>query len=135
MRRPEYEVWRMMRRRCSDPKRPDYARYGGRGISVCERWASFDAFMADMGPRPTNAHQLERVNNDGPYSPANCCWVTRSEQARNTRANRFIEVQGERLCVEEWAARLGVDQSAIFHRLRRGWPEADAVTRPKGSRR
>jgi hypothetical protein len=79
---PEYRVWRSMHQRCSNPKHIRYQRYGGRGITVCDRWGSFENFLADMGPRPTGL-TLERKNNDQGYSPDNCKWATWSEQNRN----------------------------------------------------
>jgi hypothetical protein len=82
---PEHYVWRSMHARCNDPARKEYASYGGRGISVCEAWSDYAAFLADMGPRPSPKHSLERVDNDGPYSPDNCRWALGSDQQKNKR--------------------------------------------------
>ena len=80
---PEYRSWQMMKNRCLNPRATDYAYYGGRGISVCRRWLAFENFLADMGRRPTPTHTLERRNGNRNYSPNNCYWATRLEQARN----------------------------------------------------
>jgi hypothetical protein len=80
---PEYRSWQMMKNRCLNPKGYDYAYYGGRGIKVCKKWLHFEAFLEDMGRRPSALHTLERKNGDGHYTPRNCVWATRQAQARN----------------------------------------------------
>lgn len=85
---PTYRIWHGMIRRCSDPSRVAFADYGGRGITVCDRWLSFENFLADMGERPEGM-SIDRINNDGHYEPGNCRWATATEQARNTRRSKL----------------------------------------------
>lgn len=87
-RTPEYRAWCGMRTRCASWY-AEWKNYGGRGISICKRWSSFENFYADMGPRPTPAHSVDRIDNDGNYEPNNCRWATKKEQARNRRTNRL----------------------------------------------
>jgi hypothetical protein len=128
---PEYRVWSGMRDRCSNPNADKYDRYGGRGIQVCDRWnRSFSAFLDDMGRRPSSDHQIDRIDNDGPYSPENCRWATRAEQSRNRSTSRFIELNGERLCLKDWAARIGIGPASLRRRIKRGWDLAEALSAP-----
>jgi hypothetical protein len=82
---PEYYSWRQMKSRCFNPNATGYKYYGGRGIRVCERWLNYEAFLSDMGRRPTPKHTLDRIDTDGNYEPANCRWATRAEQVRNRK--------------------------------------------------
>ena len=129
----EYQIWRQLIQRCTNPSRPCFKDYGGRGVTVCDRWRnSFTAFHQDMGDRPVGK-SIDRIDNDGPYAPENCRWASRQEQANNRRSNRWIEVGGDSLTVSQWSRRLGGSRFLVPRRLRRGWPEQLAVTLPIGS--
>ncbi len=134
---PEYTVWVNLRRRCNEPGHPSFARYGGRGIKMCAEWMSFKRFFSDVGPRPSSLHSIDRINNEGNYEPGNVRWATQSQQMSNTRATHFIEIDGIRQTVTEWAKQKGIAQSTISHRIARGMSETDAVmTSPRfGGRR
>lgn len=120
---PEHRIWKDMKRRCYNPRRPDYYLYGGRGITMCDRWRkSFVNFLADMGLKPFPEATIERVDNNGPYAPENCVWATRLEQARNKRTARLITYKGETKSLREWSQRAGVLESTIYYRLKRGVP-------------
>lgn len=105
--------WCQMMQRCYNRKHAQYKDYGGRGIRVCDRWKIFDCFVDDMGNAPRGL-TLDRIDNDAGYSPANCRWATRSQQARNTRRTRYITCNGKTLCLCDWAHFLGIP----LHRLR-----------------
>lgn len=125
---PEYPVWASMHQRCINPNVNGYENYGGRGVSVCERWKSFANFLEDMGPRPKGA-TLERVENNGNYEPSNCRWATREEQGNNKRSNRSLTYKGRTLTVAGWARLTGIRSSTIRQRLDYyGWSVADALT-------
>jgi hypothetical protein len=109
---PEYISWRAMRKRCRNPRYDAYKNYGARGITICDRWESFDNFLADMGPRPAGM-SLDRIDNDGNYEPSNCRWATRYEQGRNTRKCHYRLINGELLTTSEAAIRLGVCRKTV----------------------
>jgi hypothetical protein len=130
---PEYRAWVSMIQRCENPKNQNYQRYGGRGISVCERWkgkGAFIRFFKDMGERPTPRHSLDRKDNNGNYEPGNCRWATKIEQSNNRRVSRVLTVGGVSATVSEWAAAIGVGKSTLKERLRRGWTAKDALLTP-----
>jgi hypothetical protein len=133
---PEYEAWESLIQRCTNPKNPKYARYGARGITVCQRWRQdFATFLADMGPRPSPQHSIERRANDEGYSPANCYWATEREQRRNRCNNHHITFRGETLCITDWALRVGLLYQVIDKRLKHGWSVEEALTTPAGKGR
>lgn len=121
---PLYEVWSSMKKRCYNPNEPGYKNYGGRGIYVCDRWKDdFQAFYEDMHEGYKPGLQLDRIDNDGPYSPENCHWVTPKENARNKRTNRFITTALGTKTVAEQAELTGVNYGTIKDRLNAGMPE------------
>ena len=115
-----YRSWWGMRQRCDDKKNPSYPAYGGRGIRICKRWREFETFRADMGEAPAGM-SLDRIDNDGDYSPENCRWATQKQQSRNTRVNRYLTYKGKRRCVMEWSEVLGIPYSRLLYRARMGW--------------
>ncbi len=105
--------------RCSNKLRPDYERYGARGITVCDRWKDFRNFYADMGTRP-HGMSIDRIDNDKMYSPDNCKWATVKQQNRNTRRNIKIEFNGEVNVLKDWATLLGINYGTLHSRYARG---------------
>jgi len=129
----EYRTWDCMLQRCTNTSLECYASYGGRGISVCESWKSFENFYADMGPRPDGC-SLDRIDNNGNYCKENCRWATRKEQSRNTSRNVVIEHNGKSQTLTDWAEESGIHKSTLTYRLRSGWPIEKALTAPPGVR-
>jgi hypothetical protein len=132
---PEHRAWGHMKDRCNNPKSQRYDRYGARGIRVCDKWmTSFEAFFADLGPRPSREHSLERLDNDGHYEPGNVVWATRDRQNNNKSTSKFIEFNGRRLTVAQWSQETGIPMRTLGSRLEAGWSEEDAITTPVESR-
>lgn len=124
---PLYGIWNMMRARCENPKNGAYARYGGRGIKVCQRWQTFENFLADMGQRPSSEHSLDRIDNDGDYCPENCRWATRSEQGQNKRNNVLLTIKGVTKHYKQWADEYGLAYSTVIKRIAKGWNPEDCI--------
>lgn len=127
---PEYGSYSAMRSRCLNPGHHAYARYGGRGITICERWDSFAAFMDDMGPRPSPQHTIERRDNDGNYEPSNCYWATKAEQNGNRSFCRLITAFGQRLSIAAWARKTGFPLDVLYQRLAGGLTLEQALKLP-----
>ena len=128
-----YRSWTCMRERCNNPNYPRYDNYGGRGIMVCPRWDSFDAFLADMGERPSKLHSIERVDNSKGYSPDNCVWATRHQQSRNTRRNRMVIVDGVAMCVLDACRAVGMNLATFYkRRASLGMTDQEAIETAKG---
>lgn len=125
-----YRIWSAMRNRCQNPNVPAFRNYGGRGITVCDRWQDFANFYADMGDRP-DGKSLDRINNDLGYSPENCRWAGRGQQARNKRSLRMVTANGHTRCLGEWAEITGLSVSTLWARLHYGWSEDATVSTPK----
>jgi hypothetical protein len=127
----EYRCWAHILSRCLNPNVKEYARYGGRGITVCDQWLTdFPAFLADMGPRPSSAHSIDRIDNDGNYEPGNCRWAMRTVQSRNRSTNTQVMFRGRLLTIAEAAEASGLSPLLISLRKRRGWPEDELFLAP-----
>lgn len=119
-RTPEYHLWCSMRARCGDPTNMSYADYGGRGISVCDRWmVSFEDFLTDVGMRPSKKHTMDRIDVNGNYEPGNTRWATMLEQARNTRRTLQIMFRGRLMGTAEIAKTLGVTPAYAWRKLKK----------------
>lgn len=127
---PEHNTWIRIKQRCGNPNNIGYDLYGGRGIRVCDRWQnSFDAFYEDMGPRPSDKHSIDRIDNDGNYEPSNCRWATVGVQSNNKRTNRVVVFNGSRVTLSEAEKLCGISQKTLGARLRSGVP-ADKLFEP-----
>lgn len=126
-----YQAWLGMRQRCNNPNSRFYSYYGGRGISVCERWSVFENFLADMG-QPGPGESLDRYpDNNGNYEPTNCRWASRRAQQNNRRINRLVTLMGEEHTIAEWARITGIHRNTITQRIDAGLPAVDVLSSAK----
>lgn len=129
-----YRSFNTMRQRCTNPKNNNYFRYGGRGISVCDRWRHFEIFLKDMGERPVGT-SLDRIDNDKGYTPSNCRWATPKEQHSNRRGNVHHTINGVTKTQVEWLRHFGVKTSTYSMRIYKyNWPVVEALTTPARKR-
>lgn len=137
---PEYRAYAAMKNRCLNKRQARFKDYGARGITVCDRWlhgdgerGGFECFLADLGPKPSSRHSVERVDNDRGYEPGNVKWATRREQARNTRATRHVNVADVTLSLAEAVEVFGAaPANTISMRIHRGWTPEVAILTPVG---
>lgn len=128
----EYKSWGAMLSRCYCEQATGYAMYGARGIIVCDRWReSFENFYADMGPKPTDRHSIERNDGTGNYEPGNCKWATSYEQTRNVRRNVMLSFEGKTMCITDWAAHFGISLSGFKWRYKRHGADPKIFTRER----
>jgi len=131
----EWHIWAQMVQRCENPNNKNFPRYGGVGVSVCERWKKFENFISDVGLKPTPSHSLDRFpDGRGNYEPGNVRWATPKEQATNRSSVIFIEIDGRVECATEWARINGIAKQTVISRLAMGWNPVDAVTCPAWKR-
>jgi len=123
-----------MRQRCNNPNCEAFPDYGGRGIKVCPRWDSFEAFLKDVGEIPKGM-EIDRINNDGNYEPGNVRIVKRKVNINNTSRNRYLEIDGQTKTLAEWCEQFGIKYMIAFDRLASGWDAKKALTEPVAHRR
>lgn len=120
-----------MKTRCTNPNQKSYQKYGAAGISICERWLSFDNFIEDMGPIPEDKNSIDRIENDKGYYKANCRWADRIEQANNRKSVHKVTMNGKTQSIAKWARELGVNQGTFYSRINiLGWTPEQAVFTP-----
>jgi hypothetical protein len=129
----EYITWNAMLSRVRNENNPNFYNYGGRGISVCERWLKFENFFADMGNKPKGT-SIDRINNDGNYEPSNCRWATNAVQANNKRSNRYLTHIGKTQTIAQWEQEFNLNTSTISHRISNGWQIEQILTTPTSNR-
>lgn len=127
LRRQTKAAWYAMQYRCDSETCREYVNYGGRGIRVCGRWRSFEAFVEDMGIKPHRDMSLDRINNDGNYEPGNCRWTSRMVQANNKRTTQWVEWEGSKIPLGTLCRQHRVSVGLVRQRLEQGWSLSDAI--------
>lgn len=122
-----YRAWANMLDRCKNPNNSHWNRYGGRGISVCDQWKSFDCFLKDMGEKPDRM-SLDRIDNNGNYDPSNCRWATKKEQVNNTSKNHLLSFNGRSQTIAQWSDEIGINYMTLTWRISNGWSIERALT-------
>lgn len=127
----EYDIWCHIIKRCEDENYCQYHHYGGRGITICEDWRKdFMSFFNHVGPRPSQKHSIDRIDNSLGYQPGNVHWATASEQARNRRTNVLVTYNEQTKCLTEWADITGINFRTLLHRKNKGWCDNCIITKP-----
>ena len=128
---PTYAAWKSMKKRCSNQANADFKHYGGRSITVCERWLnSFENFLEDMGERPKAGFSIDRLDNNGDYTPENCTWRTQTEQCNNKRNNVLLTHNGKTQTMTQWAREVGSTRQKFSKRKKAGWSDERIITTP-----
>lgn len=129
--KPEYRVWAELIQRCRNPKSKQFKDYGGRGITVCDLWQkSFAAFIAEVGPRPSPTHTIDRRENNRGYEPGNVRWATRGEQIRNRRNTVLHNYRGRAMILLDISVECGINYFCLCGRIKRGWTIEEATAEP-----
>lgn len=128
---PEHRAWVHMKQRCTNPNKREFKHYGGRGISVCDEWMrSFSAFYAYVGPKPSAAHSLDRIDVDRGYEPGNVRWATKQTQVENTRVARLVTLNGKTQTISAWEREMGLSKGQVRSRESSGWNLEEAILTP-----
>lgn len=131
IRTTEYHSWQAIKNRCGNPKTPAFSRYGGRGITVCDRWReSFEAFLEDVGLKPTPDMSIDRIDNNRGYEPGNVRWADAHTQNNNRRDTLLVTIDGVTKSIADWSVHLGIKSGTVYSRVRKGMDAAEALLTP-----
>lgn len=127
---PEYMAWKKMKARCHNPKSNRYHTNGARGIRICKKWKnSFQNFINDVGKRPSKNHSIDRIDNNGNYTPSNCRWATEEQQANNKSTSVVLSAFGRKMTISQWSKSRKIPYARIIGRLRLGWSHRKALSK------